>query len=157
MGNQRVHRLFRAMDDVQYAFREARFEEEFRQPYRAKGRSLRWFQDKGVPGDDGEGKHPQGDHHREVEGWDTRDDTERVAVVILIHATTDLPERPPLQEGRRAAREVHDLDAAPRLAARLIKRLAVVACDNRRQFVNVFVQKRLIAEHQLHAVHHRRL
>ena len=113
-----------------------------------RGRALGGLEDEGVPRHQGERKHPERDHDREVEGGDAGDDTHREAVEVLVHARGRLAQRPALQERRRAAGKVDHLDAPAYLSTRLVERLAVVPGYQRRQLLEVLVEEGLVPEHQ---------
>ena len=155
MLEQRVDCAGRAVDHVQNAGRKTSFEEELGQARAAEGRAVRWLEDEGVARDDGQREHPERDHYREVEGRDACADADRIAVQVLVDAARDVPQRPSLQEGRRAACEVDDLDATPHFAAGLVERLAVVARDEGGELLEVVLEQRLETEHEPDAVHYR--
>src|SRR2546429_1207382 len=145
------------MHDIEHALGKSRLQEELGQAQPAQGRALGRLQHVRVSRDDREREHPERNHHWEVEGRYARAHAERVAVEVLVDAGGDVTQGSPLKQSRRAAREVDDLDAAADLASRLVKRLAVVARDERGQLLEVLLECRLEAEHQAHPLHHRRL
>ncbi len=155
MLEQRLHRVLRAVDDVQHALGEACLEKDLRQALAAERRALRRLQDKRVPSHHGEGEHPERNHHREVERRDAGADPDRIAVEVLVDAGRHVPQRAALKQGRRSAREVDDLDASADLAASLFEGFAVVARRDRGKLLEVLFEERLVAEHQAHAFHDR--
>src|SRR5438034_11807620 len=104
MSQQRVDRVARAMDDVQYALGKSRLEKYLGQPLSPEWRPLGRLEDERVPRHDGEGKHPKRDHHRKVEGRNPGADADRVAIEILVDAARDVAQGPALDERRRATR-----------------------------------------------------
>ena len=149
MPEQGIHRLARSVDHVQDPFGEAGLEKQLGQALTAERGALGRLEDEGVPRHHRQRKHPQRDHHREVERGDSGADTKRVAVEVLVDPGGDVAQGSSLEQGWRAAREVDHLDAA-----RLFQRLAVVPGDDRRELLEVLLEEGLVAKHQSHPLHH---
>ena len=155
MAEQRVDRGPGAVDYVQDAGRETRVEEQLSKARTSQRGSLRGLQDEGVACHYGERKHPERDHHREVERGDAGANADRVAVEVLVDAAGDVAQRAALQQGRRAAREIDHLDPAPDLPAGLLQCLPVMARHDRGELLEVVLEHGLVPEHQPDPFHDR--
>ena len=124
---QRVDRDLIAVDHVEHARRQAGFGQQLREPQRAARILLRRLQHEGVAARDGDRKHPQRHHRREIERRDPRADShglpQRPRVDAAAHGVRELT----FQQMRNAARELDNFDAARDFAARIGKHLAMLA------------------------------
>ena len=152
---QRLDGLAIAVDEVHDATRQAGLHEQLELAHRGQRRARRGLQHERVPRDERERQHPQRHHHREVERADARDDAHGEPDQLLVDPVRDLVERGAEQERRRAAGERDDLDPPSDLAARLGERLAVLRGDERGELLDVALEQRLVAEHDLGAVRDR--
>jgi hypothetical protein len=109
--------------------------------------ALRGLQHERVAADERHREHPQRHHRGEVERRDPGDDakrlTERVSIDSGAHVLGELA----LEELRRAARVLDDVDAAGELAGRIGQDLAVLARDHGDDLVGALLEQRLEAEH----------
>src|SRR5215212_7889244 len=152
-----VHRVVRPVDDVHHALGDAGLDKNFHQPLRGQRGALRGLEDVGVAGPDGDRHRPQWDHAREVERHDGRNHTQGVAVGDVVYAPRHLPDGLAHEEARHPAGELHHLYAAPDLAARVGRVLAVLQGHEVPQLLEVLLQEHLVAEQNLDAFRHRRL
>ena len=156
MHEEGIDRVASAMHHVQHPGGEARFEEDLGQALPAQRGPLRGFEHKRIAGDDREGKHPQRDHHGEVEGRDSGAHSDRKSIKVLVYSARHVPQRPALEKRRGTAREVDHLDPPAHLTAGLVQRLAVMAGDDRGQLLEVLLEQSFVAEHEADAFHDRR-
>ena len=101
---------------------------------------LRRLEDEGVAAGDGERRHPQRDHGREVEGRDAGADADRVADREQVDAAADLMAELALHQLRQAAGELDHLEPAGDRALRVLERLAVLVGDQAGQPVDVLAR-----------------
>ena len=132
-----VDRLLVAVDDIEDAGRQARFEEQFGKPHRAGRIALRGLHDEGVAAGDGRRRFPQRDHGREVERRDAGGHTQRLAHRIHVDAGAGAIAVFALQQMRDAAGEFDNLDTALQVAQRIGNGLAVLHGDQRGQFLGM--------------------
>jgi hypothetical protein len=78
IGEQRVDRLLVAVDHIEHARREPRFDQQLGEPHRHRGIALRGLENEGVAAGERGRELPHGDHGREVERRDAGDDAERL-------------------------------------------------------------------------------
>src|SRR5262245_16387164 len=129
------------MDDVQNPLRQARLHQQLAEPDGRKGHLLRGLQNKRVATGQRYWDHPQWDHYREVERYDTSADADWVADRLTIDVACDVRQCLAHQEARNSAGELDHLDPALEdRGSRFAQRLAVLAGDEARQFVGLFDQ-----------------
>jgi len=98
---------------------------EFRKAHRRRWVAFRRLQYKRVAAGERHRKHPHRNHDGEIERRDAGSDTQRLAQAEGIDARTDALAEFALEQVRRAAGELHDLEAARDFATRIADRLAV--------------------------------
>ena len=135
---QRVDRLLVAVHDVEHAGGQPGLGEQLGEQQRRRRVLLARLEDERVPARDREREHPHRHHRGEVERRDA-DATRRAAGAASGESTpvADLLGRLALQQVRRAARELDDLEAALDLAARVVDGLAVLGGDDPGELVGV--------------------
>ncbi len=156
MGEDGVHRLGVAVDDVQHALGQAGLGQQLGEAQRAGRVLLRRLQDERVAAGDRHRKHPHRHHGREVERGDAGAHAERLAQRPAIHAGADRLGELALQEMRDAAGELDHLEPAHQRAARVRQHLAVLGGDHRGQLVGVLLDQLLELEHDAGTAQRRR-
>ena len=156
MREQRVDRLLVAVDHVEHAVGQAGFLEQRGEDQRRRRIALRGLQDERVAADERHREHPQRHHRRKVERRDAGDHAERLAQRVGVDAGADVVGELALQELRRAARVLDDLDAARELAGGIREHLAVLAGNDGDDLVGALLEQRLEAEHDARAGQRRR-
>ena len=109
---QRVDGVFRAMDHVEHARRDAGLVRQLDNQRRRKRHLFTGLQDKGVAGRDRVRPEPAGHHSREVEGRDRRKHAQRLAHVLAVDARRDVLEGLAHHERRNPTGVLDVLDAA---------------------------------------------
>jgi hypothetical protein len=130
-----------ALHHVEGAVGQARFPQQLRHEQRRRGVALARFQHEGVAARERHREHPARHHDREVERRDAGHDAERLAQRPVVDAGAHLVGEVALQQLRRAARELDDVDAAGDLALGIGEDLAVLRRDHGRQPVAVPVHE----------------
>ena len=138
---QRVHRLLVAVDHIEDAGRQARFQKQFGQHQGHGGVALAGLQDEGVAAGDGGGEFPHGDHGGEIERRDARHHAERLAQGIDVDVRPGAIAEFALQQMRNAAGEFHHFHAALNVALGVGNGLAMLAGQNFRELVVVTLQQ----------------
>ena len=151
MGQDGVHCVLAAVDDVDHALGHARLQHQLGDRQRAGRVLLRGLEDEAVAAGDGERSHPERDHGREVEGRDAGADAQGEADGEEVDAAADLVAEIALHQLRQAAGELDHLEPAGDRALRILDRLAVLVGDEASQAVDVMVEQLLEAEHHPHA------
>ena len=152
-----VDRLLVAVDDARTRPRGARPRPTARRARMLAGRVLLGrLEDERVAAGDRHGRHPQRDHHREVERRDAGDDAERLRIECESMPPETCGVISPLSRCAEPARELDDLQPARDLAARVGEHLAVLARDDRGQLVLVRVEQLAEREQDLRALGERR-
>ncbi len=105
------------------------------------GSVLGGFQHEGIAAGKRQRKHPQRHHHGEIERRDADHHAERLAQVPVVDAAADVVGMHAGEQARRTAGELHHLDAARDLAARIGQHLAVLARDEARQCFAVLFEQ----------------
>ena len=157
MGQDRVHRFLIALHHIEHAFGEARFAHQFRRHQRRRRIDRAGLQDETIPGGDGDGVHPGGHHHGEIERRDAGDHTQRLAQGPIVDIGRDLVGEIALEQLRNAAGEFHHIDGAFDFALGIGKDLAVFGGDGAGQRVLVIVQQAQIFVHHPGAADGRRV
>ena len=143
-----VHRVARAVDDVEDALGQPGLGEQLAELYGRERGPLGGLEDVGISGDDGDGQRPQRHHAREVERRDGRHHPERVAVGDVVYASGDVADGLAHEQARHPAGELDDLDAAADLATGVPGVLAVLQGDEVPQFLEMLLQQHLEAEEE---------
>ena len=126
VGEQRVDGFLVAVDHVEHALRQARFEEQFGDPHRHRWIAFRRLQDEGIAAGDRRRTFPQRDHRREIKRRDAGDDAERLPHRIKVDAGAGAFGVFALQQVRNSAGELYYLEPALDVAARVGQGLAVL-------------------------------
>ena len=140
-----------AVDGVEDAVGEAGLLQEAGELEGAVGDDLGGFEDEGVPGGEGLGEHPQGDHDGEVEGDDAGDHAEGLVGDAAIDAARDV-ELFALGHVLEGEAELEALDALEHVALGLGEDLAVLVGDEPGELVEVALHEGLEAEQDLDAL-----
>ena len=142
MVEQGVDGVLAAVDEVDDARREAGLLDQLEDAALNDRVLLGGLEDEGVAAGDGVGQEPEGDHEREVEGGDRREDAERLVDDFLVDAPRGaILEAVAHHQGRDAAGGLDVVDAALDLAAGIVERLAHLGHDQPRQLLPVFDQQ----------------
>ena len=86
MVDERFSRSLSAVNQVDHPFREFCLVEQLNNLLRGLRYFLRWFDDEGVATGDSIGHKPKGDHSREIEGRDSRADTDGLTNHSFVNA-----------------------------------------------------------------------
>ena len=155
VSEQAVDHLAGAVQHLQYALGRAGFDKQLSQ---AVGRQRVLFgglENKGVAGGDGQGKHPQRNHRREVERGNADAYAQRLnpagGVDVAGHVFHGLAHH----QAGDVAGLFHHLDTAPHIALGIGQGLAGFASENFRQLVVMLFEQVLIAQHHPRPVGHR--
>jgi hypothetical protein len=157
MLEQLVHLLGAAVHHVQHPLRCARLHEQLDQAHRRQGHLLRGLEHEGVAAGDGQGKHPQGQHRRKVEGGDAEADAQGLRVAVTVDATGHVLHGLTHEQRGNVGRVLHDLDATPDIAFGILEGLARIAGEDLAQFVVVLLEQGLVTQHQPRPLRHRHL
>ena len=157
VGEQRVDGLTVAVDHVEYACGQARFAQQLGEPQTAGRILLRRLQHERVAARKRNRKHPQRDHGGEVEWRNARADTDGLSQRPAVDACADAVRKFALEQMRNAARELHDLQPAGHLTARIREHFAVLAGNQRSELIDMRVEQCLEPEHDARALQRRRL
>ena len=152
MVEQRVDGELVAVDDVEHAFGETGFLEQFPGQHRCGRIALGGLQDKGVSAGNGDGVHPHRHHGREVERGDAGDHAQWLAVGDGINARSDIAGEIALEQVGNAAGEFDHLDAAGDFAQCVVMGLAVFARDLAGDVGGVAIEQFLELEHEAGAL-----
>ena len=157
IGQQRVHRLFVAVDHIEYTRWQAGLQRQFGNAQRAGRVALGRFEHKGVAAGHRHGPHPQGHHGREVEGGDAGGHAQCLEFAPRINGRADVFAVLTLEQfgGIRGVFDV--LDAALQLAQRVAQHLAVLGGDQGAELVGVLFQQHLEVAHHAGALERRRV
>ena len=123
---QRIDRFLVAVDDVEHAGRQSRFQQQFGKPHRHRGIALRGLENEGVAAGERRREFPHRDHGRKVERRDAGDDAERLAHGKQVDARAGALGEFALEEVRNAAGELDDFEAALHVALGVGEGLAVL-------------------------------
>ena len=123
----RINRFLVAVDDVQNACRKAGLNEQFGNAHRHARITLGRLQHIGVAASQRRADFPQGDHGREVERGDARDNAERLAQRIDVDVRTCAISEFALEQVRRADAEFDHFKAALNVALGVGNGLAMLA------------------------------
>src|SRR5690554_2893505 len=145
---QGIHLLLGTVYYLQNALGRTGFFEQFRQAHRGQRILLGRFQYKGVAAGDGQGEHPQGNHGREVERGDPDADAQGLHHAIGVNFPGHVLQSFAHHQGGNVAGVLNHFNAAPDIAFGVGKRLAGFLAESFRNFVLVFLEQGLIAEHQ---------
>ncbi len=126
VGKQRVDCGGVAMDEVERAGRKARLADQSGEQRGGERDPLGRLQDERVAADEGERRHPERDHHGEVERRDPHDHPERLPEQGRIDARADVLEKGPLHRRRSGGGELDRLDPPAYRAAGLVSGLAIL-------------------------------
>src|SRR4029077_16139592 len=125
-----VHRGFSAVDEVDHAFGESGFFEEFVNVAHSERDAFTRFEDESVAGGDGVGQVPEGDHAGKIEGHDGGGDAERLADHHFVYAAGDVFEIVALHHHGNAAGDFHVFDGAAHFGLGFGKGLAIFLGDD---------------------------
>ncbi len=125
MSKKGVHRLLPPVHQIQHPFGNTGFCGQFHQPDGGQGRSLGGLQDKSVSGGQGEGDHPQRNHHRKVEGRDSRHHPDRIPHHLHVNPPGHLGRHFPLHQGGHSGGEFHHFDSPPNFSPGLAQGFSV--------------------------------
>jgi len=92
-----------------------------------------------------------------LNGANRRADAERLAHHVTVDARRNILEAEALHQGRRAARDLHALDATPHAAARLVERLPVLGGDDARKLLEMLLEQCFVFVEDLRPRVHRRV
>ena len=157
VGQQRVHRLLVAVDDVEDARRHPGPGQQLGDEERRGRIALGRLQDEGVAAGERDREHPHRHHAGEVERRDAGDDPERLAQRVAVDVGADVLRHLALQEVRDADRELDHLEPAGHLAERVVVGLAVLGRDQLGDLVGVLLQQELELVEDARAAQRRRL
>src|ERR1051326_3507438 len=127
MRLQRIDAFASAVNEIQDAFRQSRFLEQFDNEHDSQRNFFARLQDKGVPARQRQREHPHRNHRREIERRDPDTNAERLQQRLAIDAPRQIFERITEKQRRDAAGVLDVLDPAISTAARLGERLAMFA------------------------------
>ena len=119
--------------------------------------ALARLQDEGIASGNRHRHHPHRHHEGEVERRDAGDDAQRLAQCPVVHAGRHLVSEVALEQLRRTAGELDDVDAACDLALRIGENLAMFGGDHRGDAVLVQVEQLKELEHHPGAAQWRRI
>ena len=147
MGEDGLHRLLVAVDDVEHAGRSTGLGKQLGQAQRDAGVLLRRLEDEGVAHRDGHGEHPHRDHGREVERGDARRHAQGLAHGIDVDPGTGALGELTLQGVRHATGEFHHLQPALDVAPGVRQHLSMFAGEQRGELVHAAFHQPLELEH----------
>ena len=156
MFHQRSRRRNAAVNQVDNAFGQIEFVQQFKQQFGAKRSLRRWLEDEGIAAGDGGRQEPQRHHKRKIERRNGGEDAGRLAHRRFIDARTDVFQAVAPHQHRRAHGKVNAFNAAAHLAPRLVQSLAVFLDDNLRDFLEIVFNQYLEMVHILRPIQHRR-
>jgi len=151
MVEDRIDHFLVAMDNLQQPFGRARLHEQFGQPHRHAGVTLRRLEDEGIARRNRHAEHPHRDHGGEVERGDPCADTKRLAHRIDIDAGAGTLRIFAFQRMRNAAGELDHFEPALDIAMRILDHLAVLARQQFGQRLLVRLDQFLEPEHHSRA------
>ena len=130
VSEDRVDRLLVAVDDIEDAGRQPRFQQQFGHALPGRGVALRRLQDEGVAAGQRHRKHPHRHHRRKVERGDPGAHADGLAQRPAVDAAADLLGDIAPHQMRDAAGELDDFGAALHLAFGIRQDLAVLVGDH---------------------------
>ena len=133
----RVDRHAVAVDDAEHAVGQPGLGQQLGQAHAGGGVLLGRLEDEGVAARERDRRHPQRDHHGEVERRDAGHDAERHPHAVRVDAAGHLRRVLALEQVAEPAGELDHLEPARDLAASVVEHLAVLARDQRGQLVLV--------------------
>ena len=140
---EKVDCVLAPVDNVEDAIWESRLCGELCDHHRRRRHLFRGLEDKGVAGADCDWEHPEGNHGREVEGRNARDDAKRLLHGDGVHVPANCLHGLAHHECGHANGMLHHLDAAKHIPVGVWLRLAVLLDDGPRNLVLVLVQERV--------------
>ena len=154
---QRIDLLAAAMQHLQYAGRCAGLEEQFSQTIGRHRVLFRGFENEGIAAGDGQRKHPQRNHRREVERGDADAHAQWLDPTGGVDLAGDVFHRLAHHQAGDIGGVFGHFDAAPDVALGIGEGLAGFRRENLRQLVVVFLEQVLVAQHQAGALRYRHL
>ena len=139
-------------DDVEQTIGQARLLVEACDDHRCARDGRGDLEDEGIASSQGERVHPHGDHGREVEGADTRDDTNGLTQCVHVDAGRGLIGELTLESSIDTACEVDGLATTGNLAEGVAVRLAPLTHDGVGDLVLVLDDELAELEHDVHAL-----
>ena len=127
MGEQGIHHLASAVNDVQHALGQAGFFQQLGDEEGGEGDFLAGFEHERIPAGDGDGIHPQRHHGGKVERRDADAHAQRLADGFAVDAAGNIFQNLTHQQRGNTEGELHHLHPAFHIPARLDQRLAVLA------------------------------
>ena len=155
MHQQGVDRFFVALDHVEHAVGQARFFQQVGHEECGRWVNRAGLQHKSVAACDGNGEHPHGHHHWEVERRDACHHAQGLAHGPVVDASRDLFCVVAFEQLRNARGEFDNLNAACDFALRIGKHFAVLGGDHVCELVFVNVQQLQKLEHDPRAAQRR--
>ena len=152
MGEDVAYQVAVAGDYVEQAVRQAGFLVEASYEVRCTGNRGGYLEDEGVTGGQGNRVHPHGDHGREVEGTDTRDDANGLTQGVHVDAGRGLVGELTLECSVDTACEVDSLTTTGNLTKGVAVRLATLAHDGVCNLILMLDDELAELEHDVHAL-----
>jgi hypothetical protein len=141
MGEESVDAFLITVDDVEDTVGDAGFDEKLAEQVGAEGDFLAGFEDERVAADQGDGEHPQGDHHGEIERSDSDADAQGMSDGFSIDSCRDIGEGLAHEKRGAGAGEFDDFDAALHAGAGFGFGLAVFERNALGEAVEVFQEQ----------------
>ena len=148
VDEQSVHRFFVPVNHIEHARWQAGLQGQLRHQQSAAGIALRRLEHKGVAADHGHGPHPQGHHHREVEGRNARGDAQGLELAPRINRRADVFAVLAFEQFGGVAGVFHVFNTALQLAHGIGQHFAVLSSDQGANF------RGMLFEQDLELAHH---
>ena len=134
-STKRVDDFLVAVDHVEDSVGKPGLVPQLGEPVGGRGNALRGLHDERVAASDGDRRHPERDHRREVERPHARAHAERLPERKAVDAATHLLGVLALEELGNAAGKLDDFHAARDRAVRVIEHFAVLGGEQRGELV----------------------
>mmetsp|Transcript_29542 Transcript_29542/g.84217 ORF Transcript_29542/g.84217 Transcript_29542/m.84217 type:complete len:503 (-) Transcript_29542:51-1559(-) len=144
---EEVHRVVRAMHDIEHAGGQAAIVRHLRQHQRRHGHPLRRLQQEGVARGDRGRVHPQWDHGGEVERADAADHAKWHPVGVNVHGGGHAGERLALHHRGHARGHLHNLEAPEDVSLGVRDRLALLPREELGELLGVVADGALVLVH----------
>lgn len=137
------------MDDVHASVWNASFLGELNEKLSCSWILLRWLDDHGVSGGQGDREHPKWDHSREVEGTNSSGDSERNSVRVGIHVAGHVWKSLSHHQRRHGAGVLDNLKTSADISFGVWKGLPLLNRDTVSELLHVSLDQGLELEHRL--------
>ena len=157
MREQCVDAFAAAVHEIEHAFGQACFFQQFDDQDGSERNFFAWLEHERVSAGERVGKHPHRHHGRKIKRRDPNAHAEGLMHCLAIDAAREVFEHVAHQQRRDTAGVLDVFDAAVNAAARFRQRLAVFARDGFANAIEVFFDQLAITKEQARAFHRRRV